>query len=63
MSGQTNALSFYGPKNILTNLNSFEPVQIVLDRPTLDSGINIGVSLLIFGFFSGGYVLIQEINP
>ena len=30
---------------------------------TLDSGINIGVRLLIFGFFSGGYVLIQETNP
>ena len=30
---------------------------------TLDSGINIGVRLLIFGFFSRGYVLIKESNP
>ena len=30
---------------------------------TLDSVINIGVRLLIFGFFSRGYVLIKESNP
>ena len=30
---------------------------------TLDSGINIGVRLLIFGFFSRGYVLIKDSNP
>ena len=30
---------------------------------TLDSGINIGVRLLIFGIFSSGYVLIKESNP
>ena len=29
---------------------------------TLDSGINIGVRLLIFGLFSRGYVLIREGN-
>ena len=29
---------------------------------TLDPGIKIGVRLLIFGFFSGGYILIQESN-
>jgi hypothetical protein len=29
---------------------------------TLDSGINIGVSSLIFGLFSRGYVLIREGN-
>ena len=30
---------------------------------TLDSGINIGVRLLIFGIFSRGYFLIKESNP
>ena len=30
--------------------------------PNLDSGINIGVRLLIFGLFSRGYVLIREGN-
>ena len=30
---------------------------------TLDSGINIGLCLLIFGFFSRGYILIKENNP
>ena len=29
---------------------------------TLDSGINIGVRLLIFGLFSRGYFLIREGN-
>ena len=29
---------------------------------TLDSGISIGVRLLIFGLFSRGYVLIREGN-
>jgi hypothetical protein len=29
---------------------------------TLDSGINIGVRLSIFGLFSRGYVLIREGN-
>ena len=29
---------------------------------TLDSGINIGVRLLIYGFFSRGYILIKEGN-
>ena len=29
---------------------------------TLDSGINIGVRLLIFGLFSRGYILIREGN-
>ena len=27
--------------------------------PTLDSGINVGVRLLILGLFSSGYVLIK----
>jgi len=31
MSGQTNALSFFRSKNVLTSPNCFEPVQIVLD--------------------------------
>ena len=34
-----------------------------VSKPTLDSGINIGVRLSIFGFFSTGYVLIKDSNP
>ena len=34
----------------------------VINLHTLDSGINIGVRLLIFGLFSRGYVLIREGN-
>ena len=33
-----------------------------LPTATLDSGINIGVCLLIFGLFSRGYVFIREGN-
>ena len=29
------------------------------EAPTLDSGINVGVRLLILGLFSSGYVLIK----
>ena len=36
--------------------------QILKEIHTLDSGINIGVRLLIFGLFSRGYVLIREGN-
>ena len=32
---------------------------VTIVRPTLDSGINVGVRLLIFGLFSSGYVLIK----
>ena len=37
----------------------------VMERELLTphSGINIGVRLLIFGFFSRSYVLIQESSP
>jgi hypothetical protein len=36
-----------------------KPTEVIV----LDSGINIGVRLLSFGFFSRGYVLIKESNP
>ena len=35
---------------------------MVFQTLTLDSGINIGVRLLIFGLFSRGYILIREGN-
>ena len=37
-------------------------VNWVKTKPTLDSGINIGVRLLIFGLFPRGYILIREGN-
>ena len=36
--------------------------KIINPSDTLDSGINIGVRLLIFGLFSRGYFLIREGN-
>ena len=44
----------YLEKNFLKNL---QPHSNKLC--TIDSGINVGVRLLIFGFFSSGYVLIK----
>ena len=38
------------------------PIYLTLIS-TLDSGINIGVRLLIYGIFSMGYVLNKEGNP
>ena len=45
-------------RHLVSKLN---PLYFFFEH-TLDSGINIGVRLLIFGFFSRGYVLIQESN-
>jgi len=42
MSEQTNALSFFRSKNILTSTNSFEPAQIVLDRPKRFGHVKVG---------------------
>ena len=42
MSGQTNALPFFRSKNILTSPNSFEPVQILLDRPKRFGYVKVG---------------------
>ena len=50
-------------KNTASEIMFFHCACIGLDRNTLDSGINIGVYLLNFGFFSRGYVLIKEGNP
>ena len=46
-----------GPQNmaITDGLKKFD-VQLAAFLTTLDSGINIGVRLLIFGLFSRGYV-------
>ena len=37
----------------------FEFLNFFFAKDTLDSGINVGVRLLIFGIFSSGYVLIK----
>ena len=37
--------------------------SVTYRNTTLDSGINIGLPLLIFGIFTRGYVLIREGNP
>ena len=48
---------------------AFNPERLLKVRgydtylPTLDSGINIGVGLLTYGFFSRGYGLFKESNP
>ena len=44
-------------------IHSLFQCKFNMNMITLDSGINIGVHLLIFGFFSRGYVPIQESNP
>ena len=59
-------LLYYEESLVSPNLNSkqlrFHGVRLRLDTHTLDSGINIGVCLLIFGLFSRGYFLIKEGN-
>ena len=47
MTGRNMWINFEAPQNAVI---------------TLDSGINIGVRLLIFGLFSRGYILIREGN-
>ena len=43
-------------------LKAKQKLDVTFNFDTLDSGINIGVRLLIFGLFSRGYILIREGN-
>ena len=50
-------------KTVNTFLSTINQGPLIIDgRNTLDSGINIGVRLLIFRIISRGYVLIKESN-
>ena len=50
-------------KNFQSSFLKMMETTFLLYKCTLDSGINIGVHLLFFGFFSRGYLLTKESNP